>query len=254
MEGEIRVYTKSRYMLFLSYRISFQYDARGIFSGLDIIAEDITQQKIAEQELRNANRKIQEFNARLTNGVSRKIRALRESEERYKQIVEDSRDIIFSLDSDARLVYMNRIGLKTLGVTMEDIFQRPCREFMADEASEDMLRKMIDLIGSGKAPGPFDISIETPEGRKIYRTTLTQIGDPSRVEYVCIAGDISEEIATNKRLQLLATIEHYSADAIVGLDTDRRVISWNHGAAMMFGWSEEEAVGKPGLFVVPTRG
>jgi PAS domain S-box-containing protein len=251
MEGEIRVYTKSRYMLFLSYRISFQYDARGIFSGLDIIAEDITQQKIAEQELRNANRKIQEFNARLTNGVSRKIRALRESEERYKQIVEDSRDIIFSLDSEARLVYMNRIGLKTLGVTMEDIFQRPCREFMADEASEDMLRKMIDLIGSGKAPGPFDISIETPEGRKIYRTTLTQIGDPSRVEYVCIAGDISEEIATNKRLQLLATIEHYSADAIVGLDTDRRVISWNHGAAMMFGWSEEEAIGKPGLFVVP---
>ncbi len=254
MEGEIRVYTKSRYMLFLSYRVSFQYDARGIFSGLDIIAEDITQQKIAEQELRSANRKIQEFNARLTDGVSRKIRALRESEERYKQIVEGSGDIIFSLESEARLVYMNRVGLKTLGVTLEDIFQRPCREFMADEASEDMLRKMIGLIGNGKGPGPFDISIETPEGRKIYRTVLTQIGDPSRVEYVCIAGDISEEIATNKRLQLLANIEHYSADAIVGMDTDRKVISWNHGAAMMFGWSEEEAVGKPSLFVVPDEG
>jgi PAS domain S-box-containing protein len=125
---------------------------------------------------------------------------------------------------------------------------------MADEASEKMLQEMIGLIRDGRSPGPFDISIETPEGKKIYRTTLLQIGDPSRVEYVCIAGDISEEIAKNKRLQLLANIEHYSADAIIGLDIDQRIISWNHGASMIFGWSEDEAVGKPVLLIVPDEG
>lgn len=186
--------------------------------------------------------------------MSKKIRALQESEERYKQIVEDSGDIIFSLDSEARLVYMNRKGLQTLRVSPEEILTRPCREFMADEASEKMLQEMIGLIRDGRSPGPFDISIETPEGKKIYRTTLLQIGDPSRVEYVCIAGDISEEIAKNKRLQLLANIEHYSADAIIGLDIDQRIISWNHGASMIFGWSEDEAVGKPVLLIVPDEG
>ncbi|HOO47148.1 MAG TPA: PAS domain S-box protein, partial [Deltaproteobacteria bacterium] len=47
MEGEVRLYTRSRHMLYLSYRLSLQYDPDGSFAGLDIVAEDITQQKLA---------------------------------------------------------------------------------------------------------------------------------------------------------------------------------------------------------------
>ncbi|HHO76398.1 MAG TPA: PAS domain S-box protein, partial [Deltaproteobacteria bacterium] len=251
MEGEVRLYTKSRYMLYLSYRLSLQYDPDGAFAGLDIVAEDITQQKLAEHELRRANRKIQEFNDRLTNGVSKKIRELRESEERCKQIVEDLHDIIFSIDDEARIIYMNRKGLQTLMTAHDDVYMKPCKDFLSDESSREKLMKMIGLINGGKSPEPFDLSIETPKGRKIYRTTLVQVGDESRTEIVCVARDISEEISKGKRLQLLANIEHYSADAIIGLDTDRKIISWNQGARMMFGWSENETVGEFDFMLIP---
>ena len=251
LEGELRIYTKARYMLYLSYRLSLQYDAAGSFCGLDIVAEDITQQKLAEQELRRANRKIQEFNDRLANGVSKKIRQLRESEERCNQIVEDSSDIIFSIDADVRIVYMNRRGLQNLKSTHDEVYLKPCRDFLSDESSEKKLQEMIDLITRGISPDPFDISIETPQGRKIFRAALSQIRQESQAEFVCVARDISDEISNGKRLQLLANIEHYSADAIIGLDAERNIVSWNQGAFLMFGWSKEEVIGKPAFIIVP---
>jgi len=254
MEGELRVYTKARYMLYLSYRVSLLYDAAGTFTGLDIVAEDITQQKLAEQELRRANKKIQEFNDRLANGVSKKIRQLQESEERCKQIVDDSNDIIFSIDTDVRIVYMNRRGLQSLRLTQDEVYLKPCREFLSEESSVNKLQEMIDLITRGISPEPFDISIETPQGKKIYRSTLSRIGKESQIEFVCVARDISNEIFNGKRLQLLGNIEHYSSDAIIGLDAEKNIISWNQGAFDMFGWPQEEVLGKSAFIIVPEEG
>ncbi|MGC9325914.1 MAG: two-component system sensor histidine kinase NtrB, partial [Desulfomonilia bacterium] len=46
-------------------------------------------------------------------------------------------------------------------------------------------------------------------------------------------------------------IEHYSDDAIIGLAHDGTIISWNHGAHQMFGWTEEEVIGNSWLMIVP---
>lgn len=250
-EGEVRVYDAARQLHFMSYRVFLEYGTDGSLTDISVVAEDITQQKVIEQELKNANRSIQEFNERLTGGVSQKIKALCESEERYKNIVEDSADIIFSLDTEARIVYMNRKGLQTLGLAMDKVYGMHCSSFIADGASEQRLRDIISTMGSADYHEPFDLAIDTPLGRRIYRADLVRIGEKNRHEIVCVARDISDDIAKKKRLQLLANIEYYSGDAIVGLDTAGVILSWNQGACMMFGWTEEEAVGKPLFMMVP---
>lgn len=59
------------------------------------------------------------------------------------------------------------------------------------------------------------------------------------------------------REQLETTEERYrdiiesSNDAIVTLDDENRITSWNRGAEQIFGWAREEAVGKPVKLFIP---
>ena len=51
--------------------------------------------------------------------------------------------------------------------------------------------------------------------------------------------------------QYLASITAASADAIISLDAERVIQSWNRGAELIFGYTEEEIVGHPFSVLVP---
>jgi diguanylate cyclase (GGDEF)-like protein/PAS domain S-box-containing protein len=56
---------------------------------------------------------------------------------------------------------------------------------------------------------------------------------------------------SNTRSRLLATIAEQSSAAIVTKDLDGIITSWNPAAAAMFGYSSEEATGKPASIMLP---
>src|SRR6185437_10389252 len=55
----------------------------------------------------------------------------------------------------------------------------------------------------------------------------------------------------NQALARLAAIIESSDDAIVSKTLDGRIISWNPGAARIFGYTPEEAIGQPITLIVP---
>ena len=44
-----------------------------------------------------------------------------------------------------------------------------------------------------------------------------------------------------------------AGQAIVAVDTNRNVIYWNRAAEEMYGWSADEAIGRPDARTDPTR-
>jgi PAS domain S-box-containing protein len=53
--------------------------------------------------------------------------------------------------------------------------------------------------------------------------------------------------------RLLSAIVESSNDAVIGIDTERRIVTWNRGAQNMFGYTAGEAIGRSAEILVPPQ-
>jgi diguanylate cyclase (GGDEF)-like protein/PAS domain S-box-containing protein len=74
-------------------------------------------------------------------------------------------------------------------------------------------------------------------------------GEAMRMLGVC--EDVTDRVRAEEAQALLAAIVRSSHDAIFTLRRDGRVSSWNPGAERLFGWTEEEAIGRRAVELVP---
>jgi len=197
------------------------YNSDKMLKSLCIVATDITKERLAEQELRKANTRIRELNTHL------------------------------SMDEGGIITYINIKGMELLDLTHDEICGRPYRELISDDSSIKNINDAIEKIKANMQPDTFNVSFDTFEGRRILRVSLGMVNMGSAREFIFVGRDITSEVDNYNKLQLLANIEYYSYDAIIGLDTKGRIISWNQGAYMMFGWKEEEVIGKPVSIIIP---
>ncbi len=99
-------------------------------------------------------------------------KALRESEERYRHLVEYSPDIV-GVHRDGILLFINPAGAKKFGMeNAEELIGRPIAE-MVHPSSRNAFSKQLKITGNKDAPSSTEIKVTRLDGSVIYLETIT---------------------------------------------------------------------------------
>jgi PAS domain S-box-containing protein len=183
------------------------------------------------------------------NDLRQAQEALRESEDIYRDLVENSEDLICTHNLEGRLLSVNELPVKLLGYSREELLNKPMRDFLLPEARTQFDESLVKIKKDGFVKGSMVVLTKTGE-RRIweYHNTLRTDGVSTPIVRG-IAHDITEQRRMQKALRLseekFSKAFHLSpvAKAIVTL-ADGKLLDVNAAFEKQFGYSREEAIGR----------
>jgi two-component system cell cycle sensor histidine kinase/response regulator CckA len=167
--------------------------------------------------------------------------ALRESEERYRALVETSPDGIALLDLDGNILMANQRGLAMVGATsVEEILGRKAPDFVAREQRACAVEQLARTLEAGSAAGEYDI---VGKGASLFPVDLSSslvrdaAGQP--VAFIGVLRDISERArAEQEKERLQAQLLQAQKMEAVGRLTAGVAHDFNNLLTVMVGFAE----------------
>ncbi len=181
--------------------------------------------------------------------------ALQISEERYRTLAEAAQDIIFIIDAEDRIQYVNSFGAEQLGRKPKQIIGKPRKDLFPSVVSDRQKTNLEKVFETGK---PLYVENESSPADHIMwlSTWLVPLrNDTGKIVAVLgISRDTTErklaETALQKSQQLLKKTFASLREAVFIIDAETvQIVDCNPAASEIFGYPREEMVGQTTLFL-----
>jgi PAS domain S-box-containing protein len=186
--------------------------------------------------------------------VSKVRMALRESEAKFRSVMESAIDAIISGDAEGKIRSWNSAATALFGFTEDEVIGEPI-ELIIPERFRKSHQEGIRRVSSG---GPIRVIGKTVELAAIRKdgtefpvelSLATWFLDDKRY-YTGIIRDISERKQAEQKFR---SVTESAIDAIISADHRGEIVSWNKAATSILGYTEEEAVGRRLELIIPKR-
>ncbi|MDO8723995.1 MAG: PAS domain S-box protein, partial [Syntrophales bacterium] len=159
------------------------------------------------------------------------VAALRISEDRYRDLVENSSDLICIHDLEGKLISVNKAAEKLIGFPQEKLIGRNIREMLDPQVRKEFTSFIATVRKTGAAQGLMSVITSAGKKRVLeYNNTLRTEGVDVPVVQG-IARDVTDRVIAEKRLTdtlslLTATLESAAA-GILSVDNRGRILTCN---------------------------
>ena len=93
--------------------------------------------------------------------------ALRQSEERYRDLFENANDVIYTLDLDGHITSLNRRAEQTFGFSREQCCGKSAADVVPPEYHEHMREALRRKLAGEKAPTVYELEVVSKDGRRV---------------------------------------------------------------------------------------
>ena len=151
-EFEVELKRRDNSRFWVSISACMLYDAYSKEPFIEGTCLDITKRKMAED-------------------------AMRESEFKYRTLIEFSNDVIFCADKNGNYLYVNKVFASTFGKTPEYFYGKSFWDVYSKEHADQRFEAISKIFETGEA-GSVEVDVPLPDKTLHFLATLNPIKDP----------------------------------------------------------------------------
>ena len=177
---------------------------------------------------------------------------LRSSEAQLRLVTDSIPALVSYIDKNERYMFVNERYSEWFGIDVEKVVGRTMTEVLGERARAQ-LGQNIEAVLSGESVS-FESWLDySGAGRKyVHVSYVSDLSEEGEVAgFYALVTDITAQKISEEKLRLtedrMRTIsESFTDYAIISMDAEGKIDSWNHGAENIFGFGTDEIVGRPG--------
>ncbi len=173
---------------------------------------------------------------------------LKESEERYHNLVDNILDIIYEIELDGKIIYLSPQTIDTLGYKPDELINQNAFRFIHPDDQPKVLEDQKYVINSGDI-GSVEFRIRHKEGRYVTVSSRGQIIEKEGDNKII---GLFRDVTERKKIEEKVQKEKEKAEMylnlvnviIVALDKEGKISLINKKGNEILEWSEGDLIGK----------
>jgi len=190
--------------------------------------------------------------------IDKSEQELRQSEEKYRNILDNIEDGYFEVDISGNFTFFNDSIQRILGYPKSEMLGMNYKKYMDEENAKRVFQLFNRVYNIGEPSKGFDWQIITKdEARRYVEASVSLITDSDGQPqgFRGIVRDVTERKQTEEMLrqseERFRTVLEANPDPVIVCDMEERVIFVNPSFSNVFGWALEECLGEKMDFFVP---